>query len=160
MEDKATARLEQRLDAGDYDETQLVEVKIPLRAPYQTSWSDYQTFYGETEWNGEYYQYVKRKLSNDTLYLLCIPHTEKTKIHAVKTDYFKSVNDIPFQGGPQKSQQPSFVKLLLSEFLQNNSTSDFSINEMKEKIFNPVYTYFHSQFNPSTPAQPPEQFFL
>ena len=156
FEENATTRLEQKLDAGDYDVNQLVEVKIPLRVQYQASWSDYETFYGETKWNGEYYQYVKRKLSNDTLYLLCIPHDEKTKIHAAKTDYFKSINNLPFEGGPQKSQQTSFVKLLLSEFLQNNSPEDFSLMNERNKFSFPGHFYFNTQFDPSTPAQPPE----
>ena len=34
MEQKATTRLEQKLDAGKYDASQLVEVKIPLNLPY------------------------------------------------------------------------------------------------------------------------------
>ena len=156
FEENATTRLEQKLDAGDYDVNQLVEVKIPLRVQYQTSWSDYETFYGETKWNGEYYQYVKRKLSNDTLYLLCIPHNEKTKIQAAKTDYFKSINNLPFEGGPQKSQQTSFVKLLLSEFLQNSGPEDFSLMNVRNGFSYPGHFYINSQFDPSTPAQPPE----
>lgn len=160
MQDKATARLEQRLDAGDYDESQLVEVKIPVRILYHENWSEYQTYYGETEWNGEYYQYVKRKLSNDTLYLLCIPHAEKNKLQAAKTDYFKVMNDIPASGGPQKSQLPSFVKLLLSEFLQQSNTPDFSVAYIMDKTSYPLEQYFSSQFDPSTPAQPPELLML
>lgn len=159
MEEKATVRLEQKLDAGDYDESQLVEVKIPAKLLYHSNQTEYETFYGETEWNGEYYQYVKRKLSNDTLYLLCIAHTEKNKIQAVKTDFFKFVNDIPARGGQQKSEQPSFVKLLMSEFLQNNNTPDFSVLKSEIKTTCLSVLYFHSQFNPSTPAQPPEQLF-
>lgn len=156
-EKNATARLEQKLDDGDYDLNQLIEIKIPFGVAYQASWSDYETFYGETKWNGEYYQYVKRKLSNDTLYLLCIPHDEKTKIHAAKTDYFKSINNLPFENGPQKSQQNSFVKLLLSEFLQNNIPTDFSLMlERKEFSYSGLF-FFNTQFDPSTPAQPPEQ---
>lgn len=156
FEENATARLEQKLDAGDYDVNQLVEVKIPLRVPYQASWSDYETFYGETKWDGKYYQYVKRKLSNDTLYLLCIPHDEKTKIHTAKTDYFKSINNLPFEGGPQKSQHASFVKLLLSEFLQNNNPAEFSLKIEAKEFSYPRHFFFNTQFDPSTPAQPPE----
>jgi len=159
FEENATTRLEQKLDAGDYDINQLVEIKIPFKVAYQASWSEYETFYGETKWNGEYYQYVKRKLSNDTLYLLCIPHDEKTKIHAAKTDYFKSINNLPSEGGPQKSQQNSFVKLLLSEFVQNNNQADFSLMLERKDFPYSAHFYFNTQFDPSTPAQPPESTF-
>lgn len=159
FEEMATTRLEHKLDAGEYDENRLVEVKIPVRLPYLASWSVYETYYGETEWNGEYYQYVKRKLSNDTLYLLCIPHDEKTRIQAAKTDYFKSVNNLPIENGSPQSKQASFVKLLLSEYLQDNYDNDFIVPAMGNKFPYPDYFTFCNQYDPSTPAQPPEYAF-
>ena len=113
LEEKATVRLEQKLDAGDYDESQLIEIKIPLKLPYYTNWKEYEPHYGEAEWEGQHYQFVKRKLSNDTLFLLCIPHIEKTNIQVAAADYFKSMNDLQHDGMPQKSQQPSVIKLML-----------------------------------------------
>src|SRR5688500_17653390 len=135
FEGMATTRLEQKLDAGEYDENSLIEVKIPVRLPYLASWNVYENFYGETEWNGEYYQYVKRKLSNDTLYLLCIPHNEKNRIQAAKTDYFKSINNLPFENGSPQSQLPSFIKLLMSEFLQQGNLTDFTLVTLDKKLF-------------------------
>ena len=103
LEEKATQRLDQKLETGDYDEASLVEVKIPLQLPYYTNWSQYERHYGETEWNGKHYQYVKRKLFNDTLYLLCIAHTEKNNIQTAAADIFTTVNNIQHDGVPQKS---------------------------------------------------------
>jgi hypothetical protein len=155
LEQRATARLEQKIDAGNYDVSQLVEVKIPLNLPYYTDWGEYQTYYGEAQFNGENYQYVKRKVVGDTLYLLCIPHVEKNNLQMAKTDYFKSVNNIQHDG-PQKGGQNTAVKLMLSEFLQNENISlGFHLNLSSLSPLSKDIEIAH-QYDPLTPAQPPE----
>jgi len=155
MEQKATTRLEQKLDAGKYDASQLVEVKIPLNLPYYSDWSDYQTYYGQVELNGQNYQYVKRKVVGDTLYLLCIAHVEKNNIQLAKADYFKVMNNIQHDG-QQKNSQPPAIKLMLTEFLENESVS-FNADSNKNLL---AYTArdiaYSSQCELATPAQPPE----
>ena len=160
FEEKATTRLEHKLEIGDYDESMLVEVKIPLQLPYYTNWTEYERHYGETEWNGQHYQYVKRKLYNDTLYLLCIPHTEKNNIQIAAADIFRSVNNIQHDGVPQKSHQPSVIKLMLSEFLETEASFDArTVSDMKLSLI-AKSVYLYSQFQPSAPAQPPEDMIL
>lgn len=156
MENSATTRLVQKLDAGDYDESQLMEVKIPVRLQYHNNWSDYETFYGQAEYNGEYYQYVKRKLYNDTLYLLCIPHVEKTKLKAAKTDFFLTLNDLPYNGGTNKSPLSSFTKLLLSEYLPNKNYQEIDLTDQIKKKYYLQDFSFSPQFSPSAPGQPPD----
>jgi hypothetical protein len=155
MEQKATVRLEQKLDAGNYDVSQLIEVKIPLNLPYYTDWSDYQAYYGQVELNGENYQYVKRKVVGDTLYLLCIPHIEKNNIQLAKADYFKGVNNIQHDG-QQKGNQPTAIKLMLSEFLQNDIVTFDAGSKKSTLIFGAMDIIYSSQCDLSTPAQPPE----
>jgi hypothetical protein len=94
IEKNATANLEQKIAAGKYSDEQLVEISIPLNMPYYSD-KDYENVYGETDWNGEHYRYVKRKVSGNTLYLLCLPNKEKTSIVKVKNEFTKAVNDIP-----------------------------------------------------------------
>ncbi|MCW3118594.1 MAG: hypothetical protein JWM28_2676 [Chitinophagaceae bacterium] len=156
LEQKATVRLEQKLDAGKYDMSQLVEVKIPLNLPYYNEQSEYEAFYGEVELNGQSYQYVKRKVTGDTLFLLCIQHTEKNDIKLAKSDYFKSVNNLQTDG-PQKGNQPESIKLMLSEFLPNeNDQVTASVQDDLSGSLNSFDISYSSQFNPLTPAQPPE----
>ena len=157
LEEKATVRLEQKLDAGDYSESQLVEIKIPLKLPYYTNWKEYEPHYGEAEWEGQHYQFVKRKLSNDTLFLLCIPHTEKTNIQVAAADYFKSMNDLQHDSMPQKSQQPSMIKLMMSEFLEQKNILEIPESTISQTNFNSGHFSFQSQFDPLVLGQPPEE---
>ncbi|MGC4035133.1 MAG: hypothetical protein QM764_04165 [Chitinophagaceae bacterium] len=155
MEKKSTVRLEQKIDAGNYDESQLVEVKIPLNLPYYTDWNEYRSDYGEAQLNGENYQCVKRKVVGDTLYLLCLPHVEKNTLQLAKSDYFKSVNNIQHDG-QQKGNQPASVKLMLSEFLPNDEIAYRC--DIHPSILSPFSKdiCLLSQFDPLTAAQPPE----
>ena len=156
LEQKATIRLEQKLDAGKYDKSQLVEIKIPLHLPYYNEQKEYEVFYGEVELNGQSYQYVKRKISGDTLFLLCIQHTEKNTIDLAKSDYFKCVNNLQHDG-QQKGNQPNSIKLMLSEFLpvKNNQVAAALQDHLTGSLHSFDVTY-SSQFTPRTPAQPPE----
>jgi hypothetical protein len=154
IENKATANLEQKISSGKYSDEQLVEIRIPLNMPYYSD-KDYENVYGETDFNGEHYRYVKRKVSGNTLYLLCLPNKEKTSIAKVKNDFTKAVNDVPAnkQGSQQKS---NFIKLLTSEFkiseslIGENNSSSLSLQFISRN------TAATNLFIPLTEAQPPE----
>ena len=155
MEQKATQRLEEKIDAGQYTEAQLLEVKIPLQIPYYSD-TKYEACYGELRLNGEHYRYVKRKISDGVLYLLCLPHKEKDNISAAKTDFVKAVNDAQNNSVPQKQNQPSLIKLLLSEFLQQQKDDNPGLQLLAGKNKYSRNSYLISQFDPQTTAQPPE----
>lgn len=154
IENNATAKLEQKISARTYNEDQLVEIQIPLNMPYYTD-KDYEEVYGETDWNGQHYRYVKRKVSGNTLYLLCLPDKENTNIAKIKSDFNKAVNDIPVN--KQSSQQKNnFIKLLTAEFsIHESYTSENCILSLSLQFIS-SNTAVANLFTPLTPAQPPE----
>jgi hypothetical protein len=155
MEQKATQRLEEKIDAGQYSEAQLLEVKVPLQIPYYSD-TRYEACYGEIQLNGEYYRYVKRKITDGVLYLLCLPHKEKDNISVAKTDFAKAVNDAQNNNTPQKQNQPSLIKLLLNEYLQQQKDNNPGLQlSVLQKVYS-QNSRFISQFDPQTAAQPPE----
>ncbi len=93
-ESRENDRLEARLDKNDYDEKDLVEVKIPIRLPYFYNWKEFERCDGEVELNGVQYKYVKRKVYNDSLVLMCIPNQAKMKMHSARDEMFSLINDI------------------------------------------------------------------
>jgi len=84
-----------QLETHQYNDHELIEVKIALHTPYLSNWSDYERIDGEAEVNGIYYTYVKRKINNDTLYLLCLPNKNKTQLNAARIEYANKVQDVP-----------------------------------------------------------------
>lgn len=154
FEQKATARLEKKISAGSYSDDQLVEIKIPLNMPYFSD-KDYEEVYGERDWNGQHYRYVKRKVSNNVLYLLCLPNTEKTNIANVKNEFTKAVNDVP--GNNKGSEQKNdFVKLLTSKYRK----IEFETSEAQSLLIHTQFIIKNSEvrnlFTLSTETQPPE----
>lgn len=154
LEENATAKLEQKISAGDFADEQLVEIRIPLSMPYYSD-KDYENVYGETDWNGEHYRYVKRKVSGNTLYLLCIPHKEKNSLVQIKNEFTKAVNDVPAnkQNSPLKN---TLIKLLTTEFKANEVPADENNLFLTGIQFINKNSALHSLFIPLTDAQPPE----
>ncbi|TMI86115.1 MAG: hypothetical protein E6H08_21585 [Bacteroidetes bacterium] len=154
IEKNATANLEQKISAGKYSDEQLVEIRIPLNMPYYSD-KDYEEVYGETNFNGEHYQYVKRKVSDNTLFLLCLPNKEKTNLVKVKNEFTKAVNDVP--GNKEGSQQKSgLIKLLTTEFRVNETAFDINNYSISSLSFVSRNADVKDLFIPLTDAQPPE----
>lgn len=125
MQHKSNKQLEALLDNNSYDESQLVELKVPVYLPYLNDKPDYERYNGEIELSGVIYKYVKRKLVNDTLYLMCIPNTKKMHLEIAKDDLFKISNDLLNNNSKKSDNSKSDVfKNLHSEY----DDYSFSIN--------------------------------
>ena len=100
---KNNLHMEKLFDGESYDEAQLIELKIAMNLPYQTSRPDYERVDGEIEIGGILYKYVKRKVANDTLYLMCLPNIKKMHLETAKNNMFTRANlpdqSVPLHGG-------------------------------------------------------------
>ncbi|MGN6438194.1 MAG: hypothetical protein ACTHMM_16760 [Agriterribacter sp.] len=83
------------IETGNYADEDLVLVKIPVLLPYSTNWKEYERYDGEIEWGGVRYNYVKRKILNDTLFLLCLPDIKGTQLADAHQRYAGQINDHP-----------------------------------------------------------------
>ncbi|WP_157473913.1 hypothetical protein [Flavihumibacter petaseus] len=90
---QSTQQLEREIDNQHYNDQDLVEIKVPIQVPYLNSWGSYEPIEGEITINGNHHSYVKRKITRDTLFLMCLPNRKKDQLHLAKTDYGKSAND-------------------------------------------------------------------
>ena len=82
------------LDNNNYNEGSLTQIKFALNMPYMIADKSYERCDGQVELNGVQYNYVKRMVKNDTLYLYCIPNDQKTKISDTKNEYAKQNTSI------------------------------------------------------------------
>lgn len=145
----------QQLDSDSFDEAGLIEVKVPMHLPYPAYQQDYERYNGEIELEGVHYNFVKRKIFNDTLYLFCLPNHTKTELHKAKNN-FAALSGNESTSSSKKDTGSSLKK--------SNSTEDyFSVEH--------VYSYLnlstqlthqillssplmHGYFNPA--GKPPE----
>jgi len=158
LQHKTNVNLETAFDSNSYDESQLIELKIPVHLPYQTSWTSYQRYDGEITLNGTSYKYVKRKLCNDTLYLKCIPNTKKMRLETAKNDFFKNSNDLGQNDQSKKSNNSKSVNKNLQTVYDDasfgiNILSPFMLNQ---KTWLPANADNAISSPHITPGQPPD----
>lgn len=91
---QSNTNMETQLALQQYNEEDLVTVKIPINLPYHTNWEEFESYDGEIDIDGVHYKYVKRRIFNDSLVLLCLPNTEKTRLSTARDELFSLVNDL------------------------------------------------------------------
>jgi len=101
-------------DRNQYGHSDVLLVKIPLHLPYYGNQGSYERCDGELEVNGIHYNYVKQKIEQDTMYLVCLPNQSKTKLYNEKSDYTKLLNDIP--AGKKSGESINLKKSFASEY--------------------------------------------
>jgi hypothetical protein len=105
----AHRELLQRLDAGNYELHETVEIKIPITIPYPLQSRDHERTNGKFEHQGEYYKLVTQRYANDTLYVICIKDRKEKQIDVALNDFNKLSNDLPTS---EKSSGLLLAKLL------------------------------------------------
>jgi len=95
VEEHAMEKFEQQLNNSDYSSSQLVTFKLPVNSlPYYTNSQEYQRQSGEIEINGVIYNYVKRRIFNDSLEVVCIANYEVTRLRTARNDFLKLCTDL------------------------------------------------------------------
>lgn len=158
LEDKANAQLEAKLDLNDYNDDQLVSLKIPVtHLSYYNSSAQFERVDGQIEVNGIQYKYVKRRFYNDSVELICIPNQTATSLRSAKDEFFKLVNDLQHTGQSKKtgsnasSKSFSIDNYTLNEsFRLNNFSSALSGHTTFDFSTTIVSCYY------PTAEQPPE----
>lgn len=118
--------MELAIDGNDYIESQLFSIKQPTNLPYYTNSFDFRRIDGEVNIDGIIYKYVKCRIYNDSLELLCIPNTGKMEIQAAKADFSKMAAD--FQQSNHKKKSNTDTKSpqkTISEYEEHFTTIAF-----------------------------------
>jgi hypothetical protein len=90
-EDKMVARL----DGSDYQESDLISIKIPVTTlAYYNNSTAFERIDGAIDIGGVHYNYVKRRIFKDSLELLCIPNMTAISLQKAKNEFCGQVNDL------------------------------------------------------------------
>lgn len=154
MQDRYATILEVQLDKAQYNDADLISIKTPLHLPYYTSSSVYERAYGSIEVNGVSYEYVKRRVHQDTLELLCLPDKTKMRLQNAKNEFFKMCVD----GTSPQDKKSTIVKITLPDFCQD--VPAFALTTFPGSLHNYYSsdTAFLMAEYPSKREQPPELF--
>lgn len=116
MQKETIAAVEAKVDKKEYNDNELISIKTTLNLPYYTSTVEYERAYGSIHIDGKDYEYVKRRVYNDTLELLCIPNHEKTKLETLTNDLARSSADGSASAPDKKNN--TILKVSLPDFFQ------------------------------------------
>jgi hypothetical protein len=95
LKSRAESGLQTRIDQNQYDESELTLIKVPItQLSYYNPNKEFEQVNGQVEFNGVVYQYVSKRIFNDSIEMLCMPNQKAMILSAGKTAYFKMVNDI------------------------------------------------------------------
>jgi hypothetical protein len=156
MQTNADRRLETLLDNSEYDESQLIEIRITMDMPYQQRFTEYERHYGEIEIDGKTYTYVKRKVEGDVVILKCIANQSKQQLKTIDSDLTRANNGIDTEHPGKQQPSSSFAKSFWSEYDGQHvlSLPEELISFNNEHI--PGYSFHIPEINLNTPHQPPE----
>lgn len=141
-------------DKNQYDDESLVTIKVPLNIPYLTEQPEFERVDGKINVDGKVFRYVKRKIVNSEMILICEVDNVATKLSKNQNDYFKTLTGL----GNNTSKSPNtsnfnFLKLLNVY----NNNQQLSCNFFGYKTFHKQYI-IHVVSKPlSFPKEPPVQ---
>ncbi len=158
LQQQADIELEARLDQNDYDESQLVEMRVALNLPYQTDWNDFERVDGEIEIEGIHYKYVKRKVQDGQLVLLCLPNETKMRLQTAREEFFKLVNDLqhPSQNKKSDNNHSFSYNNFSAEYWSQKSDWQFTALLDQPLLYPNANAVLKTGYYTSTPEQPPE----
>ncbi|MGZ3871315.1 MAG: hypothetical protein ACXVJD_00270 [Mucilaginibacter sp.] len=84
-----------QISQNRYNINDLVEIKVPIHTSIPQNWKYFENVNGQVQFKNTCYNYVKLKMARDTIYLVCIPNYEKTRLFNQNIINAKEIADIP-----------------------------------------------------------------
>lgn len=155
-------RIEVLLDKEAYNEAELITIKTPLSLPYQSNTSDFERVSGEINFNGKIYKYVKRKIDNGQLVLLCLPDKNKMQLEKAKADFFKNTNELAQNDNSKKSDNSKSISFKNTGSDYDQYSFSFKINLVNNiQVNSGLYKMDGLISSPHlSPEQPPDLIFV
>jgi hypothetical protein len=156
LQHRADTQLESQLDQQQYNEASLIEIRVPLNMPYQSVSSDFERYDGEIEFNGIHYKYVKRKVQNGELVLLCLPNENRMRLQNARDEFFKLVNDLQHNSQSKNSTSAGSIKNPVTEYWQQQNYWQLQALAVQLHHYTGFAIVIPASPPLTTPAQPPE----
>ncbi len=124
FDQKAADQLVQLIEENDYDEASLIVIKTPINLPYYANNPQFERVDGEIVIKGIVYQYVQRRIYNDSLELKVIPNQDRLHIKNAREDFYKLAQDLSNTGSGKKSSPigKSMAKFISFDYIEQNNS--------------------------------------
>lgn len=109
---RAEQSLQFRLDNNQYEQNALVSIKVPVTAlSYYESTDIWERVDGEIIVGGITYRYVKQRVYNDSIELLCLANNTKMQLNQAGNIFFRLANNLTHFPGSKTSSNSDIQKI-------------------------------------------------
>ena len=149
--------LEASFDADNYQQKDVFIIAVPLNLHYAPNLKDFERFDGEVSYKGKLYKYIKRKVYNSKLILVCLPNVNKMRLENIGNSFFKSTaGDQDNTSKKNQNHKNDNIKKLASDY--DNFISETIAQHWQNLA---AINYFGYAIklklnNIETPTQPPQ----
>lgn len=154
LDNVAAKNQDAKIDAGNYDEANLIEVRVPLNMPYQERVTEFERHYGEMTVDGVVYTYVKMKVDHNELILKCIPDANRQQIKNSENNLAKANSGQDMENNGKK-HNTSFSKNTISDYDNKDQTYNLQANKAVVLLTYPDFTTSILKASIAPPQQPP-----
>lgn len=119
------------------DDAKLIEIKIPVNFPALTDWDSYELVSGEIQLKNAYYNYVKLRVTRDTLYFVCLPNPTKTRLVNANLVTAKEISEVPAgknSHGPMVKKMSMLNDYNLQAFGYSYTSFGLSVKVKESKV--------------------------
>lgn len=156
--ERSADRYEFAFDHNEYDDSQMMVIKIDLDMPYLAENTTFERVDGEINVDGIDYKYVKRKVYNGQLVLLCLPNKQKSKLKSARDEYFSIANSLISHTGSKQSPAKSMSeKNVTTDYDQYTACYDIGFIKSLLNFIQPTDESARYPAHRYLPAQPPER---
>lgn len=155
-EKRQDLHLEARINNKHFNEADLFEITVPLDLPYQADWQDYERFDGEIEVDGIHYKYVKRRVYQGNLVLLCIPNEGKMQIQTARDQFFRLMNDLQHSSDKSPGSSHSTIKAPFQDYFASDSFWKLIAPPIQSILYNTEQVSFYNFSYQFISIQPPD----
>jgi hypothetical protein len=157
LQTQAEHKLETLLDNNQYEESELIEIRVALNLPYQQRFTEYERHYGQIEIDGKSYTYVKSKIEGDVAIFKCIPNESREQLNSIQNNITKANSAADMDHSGQSKKVPvSFAKNILSDYDDRNQFDCLNTFVSVNGAISTDYRFYLPLVITNTPHQPPE----
>lgn len=157
LQNQAERKLETLLDNNEYDESELIEIRVALNLPYQQRFTEYERHYGQIEIDGKSYTYVKSKIEGDVAIFKCIANESREQLNSIQNNITKANSAADTDHSGQSKKLPaSFAKTILSDYDDQNQFMHLTAFASLHGAISTLYRFYLPSVTVNTPHQPPE----
>lgn len=103
FDQKSTAHFVSLIEENNYNESELISIKTPINLPYYANNPKFERVDGEMVIKGVVYQYVQRRVYNDSLEIRVLPNQDRLHIKNAREDFYKLAHELDQSGAAKKS---------------------------------------------------------